>query len=138
MSCSAGCPTSGMACRTRSWAGPSSPTSPARTSTCGQALGVLLIAAITVIPAIVARLLTDSFRRILVVACLVGAACGFTGMYLSYYAGAASGATIVLVAAGLFVVVFALTAVLNRRRLARIGSELHADAAEASPVLDPH
>jgi len=103
-----------------------------------QALGVLLIAAITVIPAIVARLVTDSFRRILVIAGVVGAACGFTGMYLSYYAGAASGATIVLVAAGVFVVVFALTALVNRRRLARIGGELHADAAEASPAFELH
>ena len=67
-----------------------------------------------------------------------GAACGFAGMYLSYYVDAASGATIVLVAAGVFVAVFALTAVLNRRRLARVGSEMHAGDVEGSPAFDLH
>jgi manganese/iron transport system permease protein/iron/zinc/copper transport system permease protein len=103
-----------------------------------QALGVLLIAAATVIPAIVARLLTDSFRRMLVISSLVGAACGFAGMYVSYYVDAASGATIVLVAAGVFIVVFGLTAVLNRRRLTRVGSELRAETAEGAPAFDVH
>jgi nitrate reductase gamma subunit len=59
-------------------------------------------------------------------------------MYVSYYVDAASGATIVLVAAAVFILVFGLTALLNRRRLTRVGSELHAETAEGAPVFDLH
>jgi ABC-type Mn2+/Zn2+ transport system permease subunit len=91
-------------------------------------LGVTLIAAMVVIPAIVARLVTDSFGRMLVLATVVGAACGLGGMYASYYADVASGATIVLVAAALFVAVYAGTALAARRRLARISTSGHDEA----------
>jgi manganese/iron transport system permease protein/iron/zinc/copper transport system permease protein len=80
-------------------------------------LGVTLIAATIVIPAVVARLVNDSFGKMLVVSTFVGAACGFVGMYVSFYFDVASGATIVLTAAAVFVVVFAATALLARRRL---------------------
>jgi manganese/iron transport system permease protein len=85
-----------------------------------QVLGVLLIAADIVIPAIIARLLTDSFSKMLAISTAVGAGCGFTGMYVSYYVDAGAGATIVLVAAAAFIVVFAGTALVARRRLARL------------------
>ena len=60
-----------------------------------QILGVTLIAAALVIPAITARLLTDSFNRMILLSTLIGAVTGFVGMYLSYYVDVASGATIV-------------------------------------------
>jgi manganese/iron transport system permease protein/iron/zinc/copper transport system permease protein len=85
-----------------------------------QVLGVTLIAATIVIPAIVGRLVTDSFGRMLVVSTIVGGLCGFAGMYVSFNFDVASGATIVLVAAALFVVVFAATAIINRRRLSQL------------------
>src|SRR5439155_4383613 len=85
-----------------------------------QILGVTLIAATIVIPAIVARLVTDSFGKMLVLATVVGAGCGFAGMYSSFYFDIASGSTIVLVAASVFVVVFAVTALINRRRLSSL------------------
>jgi ABC-type Mn2+/Zn2+ transport system permease subunit len=88
-----------------------------------QVLGVTLIAAVIVVPAIVGRMATDSFGRMLVLSTLVGAACGFGGMYVSFYVDAASGATIVLFAASVFVVVYVLTAVLGRRRLGRLAPE---------------
>ena len=68
-------------------------------------LGVTLIAAAIVIPATVARLVTVSFARMLVIGTLVGALTGAVGMYVSYFWDIASGATIVLTAAALFVVV---------------------------------
>src|SRR2546427_9019245 len=40
-------------------------------------LGVTLIAATIVIPSIVARLVTDSFGKMLILSTIVGAACGF-------------------------------------------------------------
>ena len=69
-----------------------------------QILGVTLIAAALVIPAITARLLTDSFNRMIIFSTFIGAVSGFIGMYLSYYVDVASGATIVLLQAFLFVI----------------------------------
>jgi ABC-type Mn2+/Zn2+ transport system permease subunit len=86
-----------------------------------KVLGVVLIAAILVIPPVVARMLTNSFGRMLWLSTLVGAGCGFTGMVLSYHLDVSSGATIVLVGAALFAVVFAVTGPRGRRRAAGLG-----------------
>ncbi|HMC51469.1 MAG TPA: metal ABC transporter permease [Acidimicrobiales bacterium] len=69
-------------------------------------LGVTLIAAAVVTPAVVARLTSDSFARMLGLSVLVGALCGFGGMYVSYYGDIASGATITLFGAAVFAVVY--------------------------------
>lgn len=82
-----------------------------------QILGVTLIAATLVIPPVIARLLTDSFARMLVISTITGTLCGAVGMYVSFYFDVASGSTIVLVAGAIFVAVFASTALLARRRL---------------------
>jgi ABC-type Mn2+/Zn2+ transport system permease subunit len=71
-----------------------------------QVLGVTLVAAVLIIPATVARMLTSSFARMLWLATGIGAACGFVGMNLSYHLDVQSGPTIVLVGAALFAVVF--------------------------------
>jgi len=81
-----------------------------------QVLGVTLVAATLVIPATVARMLTNSFSRMLWLATLIGASCGFVGMNLSYHLDVQSGPTIVLVGATLFAAVFAVT---GPRRLRR-------------------
>jgi manganese/iron transport system permease protein/iron/zinc/copper transport system permease protein len=65
-------------------------------------LGVTLIAAAIVIPPICARLVTDSFARMLLLSTALGAANGFAGMYLSYFLDSSSGATIVLLGASVF------------------------------------
>lgn len=84
-----------------------------------QILGVTLIAAALVIPAITARLLTDSFNRMLLLSVLSGALTGFMGMYLSYYIDVSSGASIVLLQAILFGLALTLTSLQKRaaRRL---------------------
>ncbi|MDQ3856064.1 MAG: metal ABC transporter permease [Chloroflexota bacterium] len=79
-----------------------------------QILGVTLIAAALVIPAITARLLTDSFNRMIVLSTLFGALTGFSGMYLSYYVDVASGATIVLVQAALFTTCLGVVSIRKR------------------------
>jgi ABC-type Mn2+/Zn2+ transport system permease subunit len=89
-----------------------------------KVLGVVLIAASLVIPPVVARMLTDSFARMLWLSALLGALCGFVGMNLSYHLDVSSGAAIVLVGATLFGVVFAVT---GRERLGRVsGMDAHA------------
>jgi ABC-type Mn2+/Zn2+ transport system permease subunit len=79
-------------------------------------LGVTLVAATLVIPAVVARMLTDSFGRMLVLATIIGALCGFVGMNLSYHLDIPSGPMIVLTGSALFAVVFAATGSRGLRR----------------------
>src|SRR6266566_7962735 len=67
-----------------------------------QILGVTMIAAIIVVPAVTARLLTDSFAHLLLIATAIGTLCGLVGMLLAYYLDVAPGATIVLTAASIF------------------------------------
>ena len=81
-------------------------------------IGVVLVAATLVIPPVVARMLTNSFSRMLWLSTAIGAACGFTGMIASYHLDIPSGPMIVLTGAGLFAVVFALT---GSRGLGRVG-----------------
>jgi manganese/iron transport system permease protein/iron/zinc/copper transport system permease protein len=83
-----------------------------------QVLGVTLIAAALVIPPAIARMLTNSFARMLGLATAIGAVCGFVGMNLSYHLDVQSGPTIVLVAATLFAAVFFATGITGRRRAA--------------------
>jgi len=96
-----------------------------------KVLGVVLIAATLVIPATVARMLTNSFARMLWLSTAIGASCGFVGMILSYHLDISSGATIVLVGATLFGLVFTVT---GRRGLGRAaGFEPH-DASVMTPT----
>jgi ABC-type Mn2+/Zn2+ transport system permease subunit len=81
-----------------------------------QVIGVTMIAAAIVIPPIVARLLTDSFHRMVLLSMGTGALSGFGGIYLSWYVNAASGATVVLFATGLFVLALAYSSVRGRLR----------------------
>ena len=83
-------------------------------------LGVTLIAAALVIPPSVARMLTNSFSRMLWMSATIGALCGFAGMNLSYHLDVQSGPTIVLVAATIFGVIFMATSPLNRRGQRRL------------------
>lgn len=91
-----------------------------------QVLGVTLIAAAIVIPPIVARLLTDSFRRMVLLSVGAGAFCGLGGIYLSYYIDVSSGATVVLLAAALFVLALLYSSLKGRvassQRLAGAGA----------------
>ncbi|MDZ4719168.1 MAG: metal ABC transporter permease [Roseiflexaceae bacterium] len=79
-----------------------------------QILGVTLIAAALVVPAITARLLTDSFNRMILISTLLGAVTGFIGMYLSYYVDVASGASIVLVQATIFGIALTVSSLRHR------------------------
>jgi manganese/iron transport system permease protein/iron/zinc/copper transport system permease protein len=74
-------------------------------------VGVTLIAAAIVIPPATARLLTNAFGTMLLLSTGIGAACGFAGMFLSYWYDIASGAAVVLLAAGVFATVYAVTTV---------------------------
>lgn len=95
-----------------------------------QVLGVMLIAAATVIPPVVARLLTDSFRKLVIISTVLGAACGLFGIYLSWYVDVSSGATVVLLSATVFVLVLAWNGLKGRAmRWMRRPSQLQAASA---------
>jgi manganese/iron transport system permease protein/iron/zinc/copper transport system permease protein len=101
-----------------------------------QILGATLVAAALVIPAVVARLSTDRFGRLVWLSTLIGALCGLVGMYASYYTNVASGATVVLTAAALFAVVFTVQGV--RSRLSGRQARLAALAPSRAPVEPIH
>lgn len=67
-----------------------------------QVIGVTMIAAAIIVPAATARLLTDNFNRMVILSVLIGSITAVSGMYLSFYINAPSGATIVLFGAGIF------------------------------------
>ena len=85
-----------------------------------QAVGIILVVAMLITPAATAQLVTVRFTRLMLVAALVGIASSIAGLYLSYWLDVASGATIVLVQTGTFLVVLAFgpRGLLARRRRA--------------------
>ena len=85
-------------------------------------MGVTLIAAALVVPAVVARMITSSFSTMLWLSALIGAFCGFVGMNLSYHLDVASGPTIVLVGGSLFLGALAATGVRGRARLGSVAA----------------
>jgi ABC-type Mn2+/Zn2+ transport system permease subunit len=87
-----------------------------------QTVGNVLVLAMLVTPAATARMLTTRLVPMLAVSALVGAVSGIAGLSISYYQGVSSGASIVLVATAIFVLVFlfaprtgAVTAPIARR-----------------------
>jgi manganese transport system permease protein len=91
-----------------------------------QAVGVILVVAMLIIPGATAYLLTDRFGRMLVIAPALSAICAVTGLYVSYYADTAPGATIVLAQGVVFAAVY-----LFAPRQGLIGSRLAAGRRRA-------
>jgi manganese/iron transport system permease protein/iron/zinc/copper transport system permease protein len=85
-----------------------------------RVIGTLLISALLVIPASVARMTTNSFARMLWVSPAIGAFSAATGMYLSYHLDTSASATIILVGTVLFIGVYAFTGLRGRSRIAHL------------------
>ena len=81
---------------------------------CMNVVGVTLIAAAIVIPPVSARLLTSSFGPLVILSTILGGACGFFGMFVSYYGDVASGPAIILLAAAAFGAVYVVTGLRGR------------------------
>ncbi len=71
-----------------------------------QAVGVALMVAMLVTPAATAYLLTRRLWKMMIIGAAIGAASAVAGLYLSFYVNVASGAAVVLVATGFFVLAF--------------------------------
>jgi manganese/iron transport system permease protein len=81
-----------------------------------QAIGVILVVAMLIMPGAVAMLLTRRFERMMLVAVLVSVASCVIGALISFHINAASGPTIVVTQAAIFTL--ALLVSLLRRRVA--------------------
>jgi len=99
-----------------------------------KVLGVTLIAAALVVPPVIARMLTNSFSRMLWLSSAIGAGSGLVGMYLSYHLDISSGATIVLVNFVIFAGVFAVTGPRALRRTAMAANAANAAAVGTGPA----
>jgi ABC-type Mn2+/Zn2+ transport system permease subunit len=99
-----------------------------------QAVGIILVVAMLVTPAATAQMLTVRFTRLMVVAALIGIASSVLGLYLSYWLDVASGATIVLVQTGMFVIalVFGPRGMLGRRRSGGVVADTLEEAVAAA------
>jgi manganese/iron transport system permease protein len=71
-----------------------------------QTVGVALMVAMLVTPAATAYLLTRRLWHMMIVGAIVGAVSSVGGLYLSFYANIASGAAVVLVCTGFFILAF--------------------------------
>ncbi|MGO2141822.1 MAG: metal ABC transporter permease [Leucobacter sp.] len=113
-----------------------------------QAVGVVLVVAMLIIPGATAYLLTDRFSRMLVIAPAISALCAVVGLYFSYYLDAASGGMVVLAQGAVFALVYLFsprhgligTRLLARRRRRGLGEEpitgnAAADAGPTDPAL---
>lgn len=85
-----------------------------------RVIGTLLISALLVIPAATSRMLTNSFARMLCISPVLGAVSGFVGMNAAYHLDTSASATVILVAAIGFVVVYAATGLRGRVRVAHV------------------
>ncbi|MFJ2145740.1 MULTISPECIES: metal ABC transporter permease [Micrococcaceae] len=67
-----------------------------------QAVGVILVVAMLIIPGATAYLLTDRFGKMLLIAPILAACAGILGVYMSYYLDASTGGMVVLAQAAIF------------------------------------
>ena len=83
-----------------------------------QVVGVVLVLAMLIIPGATAYLLTDRFSRMLILAPAISAVCSVVGIYISYWADAASGGLVVVTQGAVFALVYLFSprqGVLSRR-----------------------
>ena len=91
-----------------------------------QAVGVVLVVAMLIIPGATAYLLTDRFSAMLLLAPSIAAVCALVGVYASYYLDTAPAGTIVLAQGCAFTLAYllgprGLLRRVRRRRPARLG-----------------
>jgi len=87
-----------------------------------RTVGLLLVSALMVVPVAAAQQLTRGFKTTLATAMVVGVTASVGGVMTSFYADAAPGATIVLLAIACFVAAWPIGAAMRavRRRRGRL------------------
>lgn len=100
-----------------------------------KAVGIILVVAMLVGPGAIAFLLAQRFDRMLAVALAVAIGSSVVGTIVSFHIDGATGPTIVLVQAAVFVVAFAATS-LRRARLAPQPSAIEAVTARSTGLRE--
>ncbi|MFJ2442827.1 metal ABC transporter permease [Streptomyces sp. NPDC087658] len=102
-----------------------------------RVVGLLLVSALMVVPVAAAQQITRSFVVTFVLAVVIGTAVTLAGTVTSYYQDVPPGATIVLIAIGVFVLLTALSTPLARRRArAARAAETASAVPEAVPEVE--
>ena len=86
-----------------------------------RVIGTILISELLVIPAASARMTTKSFSLSLWISPAIGAVTCFAGMNLSYHLDTSASATIILLDALIFIVVYTIAGTRNRMKMASLG-----------------
>ncbi|MER7760295.1 metal ABC transporter permease [Streptomyces sp. NPDC097619] len=97
-------------------------------------VGLLLVSAMMVIPVAAAQRLTRGFATTLALAIGISVSVALTGTVTTYYVNAPSGAAIVLLAIGVFLVLSVVSAPLARRRAARKSAAAGASGEARCPT----
>ncbi len=95
-----------------------------------RVVGLLLVSALMIVPVAVAQLVTSSFRRTMAVAMAVGVVVCVSGLTITYWNDVPPGATVVVLAVGLYVLAVAARAVTERLRRGGDGRDPHPDVAD--------
>ncbi|MGW7055748.1 metal ABC transporter permease [Streptomyces sp. NPDC054887] len=101
-----------------------------------RVVGLLLVSALMVVPVAAAQQITRSFKVTFVLAVAIGTAVTLAGTVTSYEYEVPPGATIVLLAIGVFFLLTALAAPLARRRARAVGGAEATTAAACSVEAD--
>jgi zinc transport system permease protein len=105
-------------------------------TTAMRAVGLLLVSALMVVPVAAAQLVTRGFSATMALAMVFGLVSGVTGILISGPSDTAPGATVVLVAIGLFMIVAIGSALIRNARRRRSGQQ-PAAAEPPEVVLAP-
>ncbi len=81
-----------------------------------RVVGVLLVSALMIVPVAVAQMVTSSFRRTMALAMTVGVVVCLAGLSITYFYDASPGATIVVLAIGLYALAAAARPLVVRAR----------------------
>lgn len=81
-----------------------------------RVVGVLLVSALMIVPVAVAQMITSSFRRTMALAMTVGVVVCLAGLSITYFHDASPGATIVVLAIGLYALAAAARPLVARAR----------------------
>lgn len=85
-----------------------------------RVVGVLLVSALMIVPVAVAQMVTSSFRRTMALAMGIGVVVCLAGLSITYFHDASPGATIVVLAIGLYAVAAGARPLLLRARRAGV------------------
>ncbi|MFV0429977.1 MAG: metal ABC transporter permease [Arachnia sp.] len=96
-----------------------------------RVVGLLLVSALMIVPVATAQVVARSFTRTMILASVIGVSVSTTGLLLTYWYDLPPGATIVVLAIGLY----ALVSVIQSRRRPRRSPEPHSQPAPDDVIV---